>query len=114
MKKRNIVKSGFLVMKRFKLRTFFMMLCVIVGITAVTLVLAFGKGTRQKLVDKLDRLVGSNDIILLAGGAVDRGGRMGDQPAVTLTLEDVDDIRSRISVIENYDANLMIPSRSVK
>ncbi len=102
-------------MKRFKLRTFFMMLCVIVGVTSLTLVLSFGKGTKQKLLQKLERLVGSNDIVLLAGGAVDKGGRrMGDQPSVTLTLEDIHEINSRVSIIENYDAVLMIPSRSVK
>ncbi len=114
MNKRKIVKSGFRVMKRYKLRTFFMMLGIIIGITALTLILSLGKGTRQKLMDKVERVISASNILLGAGGGEMRGGPGSGGPTTTLTPADLIELREQIPNIENYDPMQMIVSRAVK
>ena len=109
-----IVKSGFRVMKRYKLRTFFMMLGMIIGITALTLILSLGKGTRQQLMDKVERVISASNILLSAGGGEMRGGPGSGGPTTTLMLEDLSELREQIPNIENYDPMQMIVSRAVK
>ena len=114
MNKSKIVKSGFQVMKRYKLRTFFMMLGIIIGITSLTLILSLGKGTRQKLLDKVERLISASNILVHAGGGEIRGGRSSSGPTATLTLEDLKELRERVPNIENVDTYQIISSRAVK
>ncbi len=49
MKKTRIVKNSFRIMGRYKLRTFLMMLGVVVGIAALTVIISVGKGTQKKI-----------------------------------------------------------------
>lgn len=114
MDRNSIVKSGFQVMKRYKLRTFFMMLGIIIGITALTLILSLGKGTKQKLIDKVERIISASDILINAGGGEMRGGRSTGGPTTTLTLEDLKELKEQIPNIENYDTHQVILSRAVK
>jgi len=101
-------------MKRYKLRSFFMMLGIIIGITALTLILSLGKGTKQQLIDKVERIISASDIILTAGGGEMRGGPNTDGPTSTLTLEDLEELKSQIPNIETYDPYQSIPARSIK
>jgi putative ABC transport system permease protein len=114
MNRKHIVKSGFQIMKRYKLRTFFMMLGIIIGSTALTLILSLGKGTRQKLMDKVERVIGASDILLSAGGGEIRGRPDAHVLTSTLTLEDLKELQKQIPNIENYDPMQMIVSRAVK
>jgi len=114
MKHKKIITSGFQVMKRYKLRSFFMMLGIIIGITALTLILSLGKGTKQQLIDKVGRIISASDIILTAGGGEMRGGRNTDGPTSTLTLDDLKELKSQIPNIETYDPYQSIPARSIK
>jgi putative ABC transport system permease protein len=114
MKRNSIVKSGFQIMKRYKLRTFFMMLGIIIGVTALTLILSLGKGTRQKLMNRVERVISSSNILISATRGEIRGGPRSHESTTTLTLEDLKELREQIPNIENYDPMQMIPSRSVK
>ncbi len=114
MKKNSIIKSGFRVMRRYKLRTFFMMLGIIIGIMSLTLILSLGKGTRQGLMDKVERLISSSDLLVNAGGAEMMSTRGPDGPTTTLTLEDIEEIARQVPNVEAYDAIQMIVGRSVK
>ncbi len=46
-KNSRIVRSGLRMLNRYKLRTFFMMLGIIIGITALTLTLTIGNGVEK-------------------------------------------------------------------
>ena len=114
MSRKDIFKSSLQVMKRFKLRTFFMMLGIIIGITALTLILSLGKGTQQQLMAKVQKLFSANNIWINAGGQGVRGGRNNEGVTSTLTLDDVKELREQFPIIEDYDAYQIIGSRSVK
>lgn len=114
MKIRRIIKSGFRVLGRHKMRTFFMMLGIAVGITALTLIFSLGKGTEKKVLDNIDRMFSGSSILVSAGAGQMMGGSMSDGPTTTLTVEDLEAIQAEISDIEAWDPMLMIPSREVK
>ncbi|MCP5104860.1 MAG: FtsX-like permease family protein [bacterium] len=113
MKKNRIIKSGFRAMGRHKMRTFFMMTGILVGITALTLIISLGKGTKQELMGKIEKLFSANNIIITAGGGMQKGPRF-DGRVTTLTLEDVEVLRDEVPNIEMYDPMQMIPQREVK
>jgi len=114
MSRNSIFKSSIRVMKRYKLRTFFMMLGILIGITALTLILTLGKGTQQRLMAKVERLFSASNIIINAGGQGIRGGRNHEGVTSTLTLEDFSELQKQIPNIEIYDAYQIIENRSVK
>ncbi|MCP4155849.1 MAG: FtsX-like permease family protein [bacterium] len=113
MNNKKIVKSGFRVISRYKLRSFFMMLGVIIGIAALTLILSLGKGTKQKLVNKVKRLFNESNIMINAGGGEMMSGSA-QGPATTLTMEDLEALQEQIPNIEKYDPMQMAAGRSVK
>ena len=53
-----------------KLRTFFMMMGTVVGIAALTVIMAIGKGTEKKVMKRLQNF-GPRAIMLIAGGGKD-------------------------------------------
>lgn len=111
---KKIISSGFLVMKRYKLRTFFMMLGVIIGIAALTLVLSLGKGTKQQLMNKVQRIFSASNIFVHSGGGEMRKGPGMDGPVNNFTLQDVEAVKQQVSNIIDYDAYQIAPGRSIK
>jgi putative ABC transport system permease protein len=113
MKKTRIIKSGFRTMSRHKIRTFFMMIGVVVGITTLTLIFSLGKSTEKKIMDNIKKMFSASNILVNAGG-----GRMMGKPNMetitkTLTLEDLEYLQSQIPNILSYDPMLMIDKREV-
>jgi putative ABC transport system permease protein len=115
MNNKKIVTSGFRVMKRYKLRTFFMMLGIIIGTAALTLILTLGKGTKQQLINKVRRLFSTSNILVSAGGGQIKGsGHDTGGPTTTLTLQDLAEIKEQAPNIEDYDGYQMAMNRPVK
>lgn len=114
MKTRRIIKSGFRILGRHKMRTLFMMLGIVVGITALTLIFSLGKGTEKKVLDNIDRMFSGSSILVSAGAGQMMGGPMSGGPTTTLSVEDFEAIQVEISNIETWDPMLMIPSQEVK
>jgi len=85
---------------RNRLRSFFMMIGVTVGITVLTVVLAAGMGARERIMERV-RVFGLENLMVWAGGSIDRtrmgqvGGSASDVTA-TLKREDAVSIRSEI------------------
>jgi putative ABC transport system permease protein len=80
-----------------KLRTFFMMAGTIVGIAALTVIMAVGKGTEKKVMKRLQNF-GPRAIMLIAGGGKDLPPP--DMTVTTLTLDDADALRNEIDDLE--------------
>jgi putative ABC transport system permease protein len=113
MKKRRIIKTGFRTMRRHKIRTFFMMVGIVVGITTLTLIFSVGKSTEKKIMDNIKRMFSASNILINAGG-----GRMIGKPNLekivkTLTIEDLEVLQREIANIDQYDPMLMIDKREV-
>lgn len=79
-----------------RVRTFFMMLGVLIGIAAVTVIVSLAEGAKSQVAEKMRRLGGFGTVMVVAGGGVARGvGGVESIPA-TLTAEDAEAIRTKI------------------
>ncbi len=92
-----IAKEGVGALFGHKLRTFLMMAGTIVGIAALIVIMAIGKGTKRKIMKRVHNF-GPRAIMLIAGGGKDLPPP--DMTVTTLTLEDAEAIRERISGVE--------------
>jgi len=97
MRLSRIASEGVQSLRSNKLRTFFMMAGTIVGIAALTVIMAIGKGTEKKVMKRLQNF-GPRAIMLIAGGGKDLPPP--DMTVTTLTLADADAIRNEIDGLE--------------
>ncbi|GAB5527730.1 MAG: ABC transporter permease [Roseivirga sp.] len=102
MKVNRIVKSGFKILSRNKLRTFFMALGIIVGTVALFLSMSFGEGSRREMMSSIDHMFSKSSIFLIPGG----GGMMSGQQSSTdtkLTLATAEGLLENVSSLLLYD-----------
>ncbi len=97
MRASRIVKEGVQSLGANKLRTFFMMAGTIVGIAALTVIMAMGKGTEQNVMKKVNSF-GIKAIMITAGGG--KGFSPPQEGITTLKLDDLEAIRSQVQGIE--------------
>ena len=97
MKILRIAKEGASALITHKMRTFFMMAGTIVGIAALTVIMAVGKGTEAKVMKRVNAF-GTHAIVVTAGGG--KGFQPPQEGISTLRLDDADAIKSQISGIE--------------
>ncbi|MFA6455207.1 MAG: ABC transporter permease [Bacteroidota bacterium] len=107
MLKTRIILSGFRTAWTHKLRATFMILSVMIGIAALTVIISLGKGTEEKILSQVKKFFSSNTIMIVAGG-----GRMEPNRPIafsgSLKLDDIQEIVQRIESITEWDA--MLPS----
>ena len=92
-----IANQGFTALSAHKLRTFFMMAGTIVGIAALTVIMAIGKGTERQVMKRVENF-GPRAMMVIAGGGKDLPPP--DMTVTTLTLEDAAAIRDEIQGVE--------------
>jgi putative ABC transport system permease protein len=92
-----IAGEGFVALFAHRLRTFFMMAGTIVGIAALTVIMALGKGTEKMVMQRVNTF-GPRAIMLLAGGGKDVPSP--DITVTTLTLQDAEAVREQIGGLE--------------
>jgi len=80
-----------------RLRTFFMMAGTIVGVAALVVIMAIGKGTERKVMKRVQNF-GPRAMMLIAGGGKDLPPP--DMTVTTLTLEDAEAIRQQVEGLE--------------
>jgi len=97
MRLSRIASEGMQSLKINKFRTFFMMAGTIVGIAALVVIMAIGKGTEKKVMKRVNNF-GPRAIMLIAGGGEDLPPP--DMTITTLTLQDADAIRDEIDGLE--------------
>lgn len=81
-----------------KLRTALALLGIIVGVSAVIIMIAIGNGAEEEVVSKIEAM-GTNLVIVNAGEIKTTAGRQFRGTVTTLTLEDVDAIEKKINTI---------------
>lgn len=81
-----------------KMRTFLMMLGVIIGIATLTVIVSMAKGAQHKVMKSIESF-GPNAVMISAGGGKMFGPP--DEKVTTLTLDDANAIRDSIKGIKN-------------
>ncbi|MGD8868307.1 MAG: ABC transporter permease [Gemmatimonadales bacterium] len=99
MKTRRMIVSSLRSMRRNKLRTFFMMLGTLIGVTALTVVFALGRGTQEALMRQVERMLSGSSIILNSGSGVRRSGPHAPGPTTTLIPADIDAIEAEVPAV---------------
>ena len=97
MRIQRIIMQGIHALGANKTRTFFMMAGTIVGIAALTVIMAMGSGAEQKVMKRIEGF-GPRAIMLIAGGGKDLPPP--DLTVATLTLDDAKAIRDKVHGIE--------------
>ncbi len=82
---------------RNKLRTFLMMAGTVVGVAALVVIMAIGRATERRVMNRV-RNFGDKAIMLIAGGGRDLPPP--DMTVTTLTLDDAEAIRENIADVE--------------
>lgn len=96
MKVGRAVSVAFRSLGRNRLRTFLMMIGIVIGITALTLIVAVGLGARRRVMERVQKF-GLDGIVVFAGSNFEHG-RMGQsEPVATLKLDDADAIQREVS-----------------
>ena len=106
-----IVREGMQALGANKLRTFFMMAGTIVGIAALTVIMAMGKGTEKKVMERVNNF-GIRAIMVTAGGG--KGFSPPQEGITTLRLEDLEAIRNQVKGIEVITPGLVQHNAPVK
>jgi putative ABC transport system permease protein len=103
MVKIRIVQSGFRMAWTHKVRAIFMILSVMIGIAALTVIVSLGKGTEQKITAQVQKFFSSNSIMVMS-----HGGRLEPNRPISvsgnLKLTEVEDIVRQVGTITAWDA----------
>ena len=99
-------------LRRYKLRTSFMMLGSFIGAAALTLVVSVGEAAERKVLATVRQLFGAQSILVMTGGTQLMGGARAD--AARLTLDDVEAAASEVPQIVAWDPQQAVPSASVR
>jgi putative ABC transport system permease protein len=104
MIKSRIIKSGFKIAWTHKLRAFFMVLSVMIGIAALTIIISLGKGTQEQVLSRVKTLFSSNTIMIASGAGKMQGMKAQMNPTTTLKISDIEEVAGRSGNILNWDA----------
>ncbi len=99
-------------LRRYRLRTSFIMLGSFVGAAALTLVISAGEAAERKVLATVRQLFGAQSVLVMAGGTQLMSGGRGD--AARLTLDDVEHVVSEIPHIVAWDPQQAIAGAPVR
>lgn len=112
MKIARLAKISLKASAKNRLRTFFMMLGVIIGIATLTVIVSLSLGTRDEVMKKVKKF--GLDEIAISPGAGKVLGVPGESPTVTLTLDDAEAIRNELKNIRMVAPAFNIRNVTVK
>jgi putative ABC transport system permease protein len=112
MNQSRLIHHSIRAMRRYKLRSFFIILGGFIGAAALTLVIAVGEGAQRKMLSTFRQLFGASSIIVVAGGSQLLSGP-GANPA-RLTIDDIEAVAEQVPEIRIWDPQQVIPDAAVK
>src|SRR4030095_9119086 len=112
MNKKEILKSTIRVLKRNKMRTFFMVLGIIIGIASLSLTFTIGKAFQKQMSNRVKKLMGSNDILITAQELkMDIG--LNNDLVSTLTVDDLKALATEVAGISMFDPVQVLSNQEV-
>ena len=84
-----------------KLRTFFMMLGVLIGIAALTVIISVGQGAKVQVMQRMEKMAAFAAVMVVPGGGVTRGMGGVDTVPATLTAEDAQVIQAEVPNVQD-------------
>ena len=99
MKTNRLIKIAYTGLGRNKLRTFLMMIGIVIGITALILIISAGIGAQDRVMERVKKF-GLESMIVFAGGGREIGQPVSGGPVTTLTLHDAETIKSEVRAVD--------------
>jgi putative ABC transport system permease protein len=99
MNAKTATKIAWAGLSRNRLRTFLMMIGIVVGITALTIVVSAGLGAQARVMERVKKF-GLSSLMVSAGGGTSLGRTAGVTPTVTLKLADAEALEREIRSIQ--------------
>lgn len=99
MKTKRIILSALKSLGKNKLRSFLMMIGIIIGIFALTLIVSVGFGAKDTVMERVNKF-GTESLMVFAGGGVQLSQMNANQGSTTLKAEDAEYLEHEISEIE--------------
>jgi len=99
MKTNRIIINALKSLGKNKLRSFLMMIGIIIGILALTLIVSVGFGAKGLVMERVDKF-GTNSLMVFAGGGIQLSQMDRSQGSTTLKLEDIEYLEREIPEIK--------------
>ncbi len=109
-----LIQHSIRTMTRYKMRTGFIMLGSVIGVTALTLVVSVGQAFEGKLITMFSRMFGDSAILIRDGGGRMMGGPHGLATATRLKVADIDAVTKEIPGIQTWDPQQNLPGVDLK
>jgi putative ABC transport system permease protein len=113
MNRNEIFKGSLRILKRNKMRTFFMILGIIIGIASLSLTFTIGKGFQRQMAERVKVYLGSNGLIIRAEKMKLDGKPVNSDLISTLTLDDMKAIVSEVPSVSMLDPVQLLSNREV-
>jgi len=111
MNKRLLLAGSMRIFARYKLRSFFMGLGIVIGVAALVVMRSVGTGAEKDMLAKIERMFSGSSIIIVNGGGAMHGGRR--EPG-KLTIEDLEAIDDELEQVVDWDPTLAVGGREVQ
>lgn len=99
MKTGRLIGVAFKQLGKNKLRSFLMMIGIVIGIIALTLVVSAGLGAQKRIMERVKKF-GLDSLMVFSGGGREMGRPSGEQPVANLKLDDAEALREEIRGIQ--------------
>lgn len=106
------VQVAFRMLKGNPLRSFLMMLGVMIGIAALTVIVSLGEGSKRQVMERMKSMGADASLMVRPGAGVQRG--MSPYNITTITLEDAKAIEGEIGNAKNVAPVMVRGGASVK
>ena len=97
MKWQAMIRSALRSLKANKMRTFFMMLGIVVSVATIMTVVSLTQGAQSKVVQGLERVGNTQTVMVTPGSEGRRPGQRPDLNSSTLTVEDAEALKAALS-----------------
>jgi putative ABC transport system permease protein len=96
-----LIAHGLRTLARQKLRSGFIMLGVLLGVAALTLVVSVGQGVETKMVATIRQVIGDSSVLVIGGGGRLMGSPRGE--GARLTVDDVAAVAREVPEVVDWD-----------
>ena len=112
MNKKEILKSSLRILTRNKMRTCFMVLGIIIGVTALSITFTIGKGFQKQIMERVKKYLSSSDLLITAT-KMKMDGKPIDNLVSTLTIDDLKAIASEVPSVSMYAPVQFLPNSEI-
>lgn len=113
MKTTRLIKTACRGLGRNRQRTFLMMTGIVIGITALTIIVSAGLGAQKRVMDRVKKF-GFESLMVFAGGGREMGRPLSGGPVTTLTLQDAEVIQREVRAVEELAPFNRLPNAEIK